>query len=158
MLEGIVLWLRHLHLVHNYGFAGLFFASLIGSTIFLPFSTEAAMLVLVASGANRLGVLLVATLGSVGGTLVNYYIGYAGIRFVDRCLKKEDTEKAHRMMNKYGWAGLFIVLATPIPFPVDPLTILCGAMRMDLKRFVAVVFLGKLIKYALVLGLLSLIF
>ena len=145
-------------LVRDYGLPGLFASSFIGSTIFVPFSTEVAMSVLVVAGVSKVGILAVATLGSVCGTMVNYYIGYQGLRLAGRYVRERDIKRARDIMNRYGWLGVFGVLAVPVSLPVDPLTILCGASRMDFREFTAVVLAAKLVKYALVLGLLSMLY
>lgn len=137
--------------VREYGLLGIFLASAAGSTIFLPLSAELTFPLLVAANVNRLAILAAATLGALAGTLVNYWLGYRGVRLADKYLKKEDLEKARRIMNRYGWVGVMAALAVPLPLPIDPLTILCGMIRMDLKEFIAAVAIGKAIKYALVL-------
>jgi membrane protein YqaA with SNARE-associated domain len=145
-------------LAREYGLGGLFAASLLGSTIFFPFSAEVAITALAAAGVSKIAILLTATVGSILGSAVNYYLGYRGISLADRYVKKEDLAKASRIMNRYGWAGVFAALALPLPLPVDPLTVLCGAAKMSFREFVAVVAAGKALKYSLVLGALSLIF
>ncbi len=138
--------------VREYGLIGIFLASAAGSTIFLPLSAELTFPILVAANVNRLAILVAATLGALAGTLVNYWLGYRGVKLADKHLKKDDLETARRIMNRYGWIGVMAALAVPLPLPIDPLTILCGITRMDLKEFVAAVAIGKAIKYALVLG------
>jgi len=145
-------------LVRHYGLPGLFISSFIGSTIFVPFSAEVGVLALAVAGVDKLAILTVATAGSVAGTLVNYYIGYKGIGFAGRYVKKEEISKAEHTMNRYGWLGLFGVLVIPMPLPVDPLTILCGAGKMDVRIFIATVAAAKAVKYAIVLGLVTLVF
>ena len=137
--------------VREYGLIGIFLASAIGSTIFVPLSAELTFPILVAAQVNRLAILVAATVGALLGTLVNYWLGYRGVSIADKYLRKEDLEKAHKIMNRYGWVGVMVALAVPVPLPIDPLTILCGITRMDLKEFIAAVVVGKAIKYALVL-------
>ena len=139
-------------LVGTYGLAGLFAESFIVSTIFVPFNVEFAFPILLASGVQGIPILIVATLGSVAGTLVNYYIGLKGIKLAHRYIKDEKIEKATHMMNRYGWAGLLAVVTIPV-FPVDPITVLCGATKMNIKEFTAAVTIGKLLKYAIILDL-----
>jgi membrane protein YqaA with SNARE-associated domain len=145
-------------LVREYGLGGLLVSSFIGSTIFVPFSTELAIIALASAGVNKFAILVAATVGSVSGCLVNYYIGFAGMTAMQKYISKKDEETAHDLMNRYGWVGLLVALAIPVSLPVDPLTILCGSTKMHLGLFVLVVTLGKALKYALVLGLMSVLF
>jgi membrane protein YqaA with SNARE-associated domain len=150
--------LEHLTLlVREYGLIGLFISSMAGSTIFIPFSVELTFPFLAAAGVSKYHILISATLGSFTGTLSNYLIGLWGIKTAEKHVKKVDVERAHQFMNKYGWAGLITVLAVPIPLPVDPITIVCGMVKMRLSEFTAAVIIGKTIKYAIILGLIKLL-
>ncbi|MBD3387640.1 MAG: hypothetical protein GF416_01200 [Candidatus Altiarchaeales archaeon] len=144
-------------IVKDYGLFGLLVSSFMGSTIFLPFSVELTFPFLVKAGMPRLAIMFFAALGSLGGTLLNYSIGNKGMNYVLKYTKLDDVNRAKNLMDRYGWAGLFIVLAFPVPFPVDPLTLFCGAAKMEPKRFTTVVFTAKLLKYALTLGVISII-
>jgi membrane protein YqaA with SNARE-associated domain len=158
MLDFFITWLRSHHLVYNLGLSGVFLLSFVGSTIFVPFPSEPLLLMAVAAGANKFWVVIIATIGSVGGTLVNYYLGFEGITIINKYLRKEDSEKAKHLMNKYGSFGLFTIMTLPLSLPVDPITVVCGIVKMDVNRFTTIVFLSKLIKYSFILGLFSLIF
>lgn len=138
------------------GLPGLFLASLIGSTIFIPFSIEVTFPLFSASGLSKPSIWFFTTLGSYFGTVINYYVGVTGVKLTGKYLKPENLEKAKKLMNKYGWAGLFIALILPLPLPVDPITVLCGMAKMNFKEFTIVVLSGKAVKAALVLGLISL--
>ena len=154
MLDWLLDWV--LTLVQHHGLAGLLISSFLISTIFFPFSVEITFPVLIQAGIHKLSILLVATFGSLAGTLVNYYLGYKGMGLLNRYVKKEEMEKATTMMNKYGWIGLLAAISTPF-LPVDPITILCGATKMNILEFTVAVLLGKLVKYAIVLGLIEII-
>lgn len=142
------------HLVAQYGLFGLFFSSIIGSTIFVPFVTELLFVPLLELGLNPYMIVVVAALGSMFGSTINYFIGFLGSKYLEK-IKKEDVKNAKRISNKYGAVGLFIALVLPLPLPVDALTILAGIGRMNIYLFLAIVFLAKLIKYSAVVGLLS---
>lgn len=147
-------------LAQQYGFAGLFAVSASGSTIFVPFSVEIALVPLAAAGLNPVMLVLVAAAGSLLGSSFNYALGFYGAgwfekRFMKKKNQKEEIKKAEELADKYGWLGLFVLLSLPIPLPVDALTILAGAGRMDLKIFLPVIFFSKFIKYSIVVGLLG---
>jgi len=139
----------------QYGLFGLFLGSFLSSTIFLPLPAEP----LIATAALYFDlylVVFVATIGSTLGTCVNYGIGFLGEKAVEKRIGKEKILKAQNFMNRYGWPGLLFIIAIPIPgLPVDPITIIPGLAKMRFKEFLVVVFAGKLIKYALFVGLFS---
>ncbi len=149
MLESLIAFVR------EFGLVGLFITSAAGSTIFVPFSAELTFPVLLKVGVSRLWILVASVLGSYLGTIVNYVLGERSMHYALKCIKKTDLEKAHKLMDKYGWFGVLTLLAAPLPLPVDPVTILCGATKMNFKEFTAVVIVGKLIKYAIILEILS---
>jgi len=144
--------------IHGFGLIGLLFSSFIGSTIFFPLSVEFSFPILVKTGVPKLAIILFATLGSVSGTMVNYLLGKKGIRYIEKRTDKIQVDQATNLMNKYGWAGIFLALALPIPLPVDPLTLLCGATKMNYTHFILVVLLAKTLKYALTLGVVVIVF
>lgn len=144
-------------LVAQYGLVGLFIVSAMGSTIFIPFSAELTFPVLASAGVWKVAILLSATFGGVAGSWINYWIGTSGLKAVRKKMGKGDIKKAHDIMNKYGALGITLALALPLPLPVDPITILCGVSKMNFRLFTLAVFTGKLMKYALVLGIVSIV-
>lgn len=142
-------------LVLEYGLLGLFFSTLIGSTIFLPFSAEPILLIVLKLGLDPYAILFTATIGSVIGTLVNYTLGYYGAGFIRDHVNNQRAHETKKWVDRYGWMGLLALLVLPLPLPVDPVTILFGVARMNLLEFTATVFLGKLVKYSIVLELLA---
>jgi membrane protein YqaA with SNARE-associated domain len=145
------------HLIVEYGLTGLFATSLVGSTIFIPFATELAFPPLLAAGVSPYKILFASVVGSTLGVWVNYLLGYYGIHIIRKYLKKEETHKAKKIMDKYGWLGLLLIFILPLPLPTDPLTVLCGISEMNPLEFTIVVLVGKIVKYGVAVGLLSLI-
>lgn len=148
MFHDVIAWL--VAMVVHYGIVGLFVSSLIGSTIFVPFSVEAVLPFLIGLKLDIYQILIAASLGATIGTCVNYGIGFFATELVEKRVGKANLKKAKDMMEKYSWPGLFLILAAPIPLPipVDPLTVLPGLAKMDFREFVVVVFFAKLAKYA----------
>jgi membrane protein YqaA with SNARE-associated domain len=141
-------------LVHQYGLFGLLAASFFSSTIFFPIPVE-PFLITVTPFFNSIFVVIVASIGSLLGTSVNYGLGFfLGAKTINKKVSKEKLDQAKRLTNRYGWSGLLFIIALPIPgIPVDPITIVPGIMRMNFLEFATVVFMGKLIKYSLFVGL-----
>ncbi|WP_332308335.1 YqaA family protein [Salinimonas lutimaris] len=130
------------------GWAGMFSSALLAATL-LPLGSEAVMLALLAAGYAPLPLVLTATAGNVGGSLLNYWLGrYAGRAGVQKWLKVSDTTylSAQHHFQKYGiWSLCFAWL----PVVGDPLTFIAGILRTSLPVFLLLVTLGKGGRYAL---------
>ena len=143
----------------QYGFFGLFITSFLGSTIFFPFAVELVIPPLLFYLKNLYLVVFTITLGSSLGTCINYGLGFLGASIIERRMGKEKINHARRVINKYGWPGLLFLIALPFPgLPVDPITVFPGMARMNFHEFIVVVFLGKLIKYSIFVGLFNSLF
>jgi len=142
----------------EYGYVGMFLISFLGSTIFFPFATEIVIAGFIGIGLNPFYIVLVSAIGSTLGSLVNYFLGKFGIEYYKEKLKKmKNKDKLSEIANKYGVLGLFVVLALPIPLPVDILTIAAGISEMDLKYFLIAVFLAKILRYSFYAGIIKVV-
>ncbi|MCX6695010.1 MAG: hypothetical protein NTU61_01775, partial [Candidatus Altiarchaeota archaeon] len=106
-------------IVLSYGLPGLLLASLIGSTIFVPFTTEILFPVLIKASISPVEIVLYAAFGSLLGTIVNYALGFYGTKLVQKHIQGANADKAQSIMDKYGWLGLFVIMVVPLPLPVD---------------------------------------
>ena len=59
-------------LLIQYGYVGMFLASLLAGSVF-PFSSEAVMAGLLAAGLNPWPLVVYGTIGNVMGSLFNYF-------------------------------------------------------------------------------------
>ncbi|HEX54964.1 MAG: hypothetical protein DRO94_00085 [Candidatus Altiarchaeales archaeon] len=143
-------------LIKGYGYLGIFIASFFGSTIFVPFAIE-FLLPPLSLSLDPITMVIIASLGSMSGTWVNYGLGFIGSEIIKKKIEYEKMEHAKHIMNKYGWFGLFIILILPFPLPVDPITIVPGIAKMNFLEFSIVVFVGKFVKYSIYLEIFSLI-
>ena len=128
------------------GYYGLFVAAFLAATI-LPLSSEIVLSTLLLSGLSPVSLVIIATIGNVLGSLVNYALGYwASVEVVKRWLKisEEEFVRAERRFVKYG---LFSLLFAWVPIIGDPLTVIAGALRIRLLWFVILVSAGKLTRY-----------
>jgi membrane protein YqaA with SNARE-associated domain len=133
-------------------YGALFLSAFLAATI-LPVSSEAVLAGLIAAGkGDPLALFAVSTVGNTLGSVVNWLIGRGIARFHDRPwfpVTRERYEVATRQFNRYGvWSLLFAWL----PFVGDPLTIVAGALRVPLGRFVLLVAIGKAARYAMVIA------
>lgn len=131
------------------GYAGLFIAAFLAATI-LPLSSELVLSALLVSGLSPTTLVLVATLGNVLGSLLNYMLGYwASLGIVKKWLKYSESEflRAEQRFKKYG---IFSLLFAWLPIIGDPITVVAGVLRIHLAWFLILVTVGKLTRYAVI--------
>jgi membrane protein YqaA with SNARE-associated domain len=131
-------------------YAGLFLTAFIAATI-LPLQSEAALAALLVSGEYPIWLLLlVASIGNIAGSVVNWGLGLSIEHVRDRKwfpVKPAALVKAQAWYHRYGrWT----LLLSWVPIIGDPLTIAAGIMRERLVVFVALVTLAKAGRYLIV--------
>lgn len=141
----------------QYGYLGLFFVSLLAATLVAAPSDVMAMS-MPQFGYNPWLVGFVATAGGFLGNLLNYGIGRYGAKFfLARYLESDSDDhreqkwlgRAERLYERYG---VWTLLLSGTPFVGDPLTTVAGGFGVNLAVFSVLVIIGKLIKFALLLG------
>lgn len=138
-------------------YLSLFITGFIAATL-LPASSEVLLLALFQQGLNPLWLWLSATAGNTLGSCVNWYLGHEILRFQHKRwfpVSSNSLQRAQRHFKRYGyWSLLFAWL----PVVGDPLTFVAGMLRMRFRTFVALVLIGKGVRYAVVLLLASQLF
>ncbi|MEI7875368.1 MAG: YqaA family protein [Alphaproteobacteria bacterium] len=133
-------------------YAGLFAASFLAATIF-PFQSELVLVGLLLGGDLSWPVLLaVATAGNVLGSVVNWGLGRFLLHFRDRRWFPVKPESYARMERCFARWGVWLLLFAWLPVVGDPLTVVAGALRVNLALFVVLVTLGKLGRYAVLVA------
>ena len=132
----------------EYGLIGLFIAAFIAATI-LPLSSEALLLVIIASTDQIMIPVLVASAGNISGSFLNYFLGWKGNRLVLNKLfrlTENEIEKASQRFIKYG---SFSMLFAWVPIIGDPLTVVAGLFKMNIWIFTILVSIGKFSRYVI---------
>ena len=122
----------------QYGYWGMLLAAILAGSFF-PFSSEAVLVGLMATGLDPWVLMIYGTIGNVLGSIVNYGIGRMGkMEWIEKYLhvKKEDLDRAHRFM-----AG---VLGSAI-------TIALGLMRSNIIITFVAITLGKIFRYIILI-------
>ncbi len=130
-----------------YGVPGLFLASFLAATI-LPFSSEILLVWLIGQSGNWIEPFIAACAGNILGSVVNYYLGYFGERFLFYNLfrlSQKTVEKASLRFRKYG---VYSLLFAWVPVVGDPLTVVAGAFKVRFALFLVLVSIGKIGRYA----------
>ena len=131
-------------------YLSLFIISFLAATI-LPFSSELTLAGLVATSSyNNLLLLIVASLGNVLGSVVNWILGFYSRNLSTKkwfLFKDEQIKKSSKWFNKFGrWSLLFAW----VPIIGDPLTLAAGLFRIRFIEFLVLVTIGKVSRYIIV--------
>ena len=130
-----------------YAYLGLFGAAFAAATL-LPLQSEALLVALLLGGGQPAGVLvLVASLGNVLGSLVNWWLGRYLERFHGRRWFPVSDRRLLQAQHWYGRYGRWSLLLSWLPVIGDPLTLVAGIMREPLWRFMLIVSLAKTLRY-----------
>ena len=95
-----------------------------------------------------LGLWLVATLGNVLGSLVNWWLGQRLEHYKERRWFPVSSRHLERARGPYQRYGHWTLLLSWMPLIGDPLTLVAGVMGEPLKRFLLLVTLAKGARYA----------
>gem|GEM_PF-86999 len=127
-------------------YLALFMAAFLAATL-LPAQSEAVMVGLLLAGHPWGWLLLVASVGNVLGSLVNWYLGRGLVHYRDRRwfpVKPATLERARGWYARYGrWS----LLLSWMPVIGDPLTLAAGVMREPLRVFLPLVAIAKTGRY-----------
>lgn len=130
----------------QYGYWGMLLAAFLAGSFF-PFSSEAVIVALMATGLDPWQLMIYGTIGNVLGSVVNYGVGRLGkMEWIEKYLhvKKKDLDKAHRFLAGRGaWMGFFAFL----PILGSAITIALGLMRSNIVITFIAITLGKVFRY-----------
>lgn len=130
----------------SYGYLGMLMAAFLAGSFF-PFSSEAVMVGLMATGLDPWMLMVYGTIGNVLGSVLNYCVGRMGkTEWFEKYLhvKPRDMQRAERFMAGRGaWMGFFAF----IPILGSAITILLGLMRANIVITFIAITLGKLVRY-----------
>lgn len=130
----------------------LFILALLSATL-LPGGSEVYLLTLAQETESQIWLLwLIATIGNTLGSAINYLLGRYLLHWQDRKwfpVSETQLIRGQKWFNRYGYWSLLLAWA---PLFGDALTLLAGIMRLKFILFVVLVFTGKAVRYALILG------
>jgi membrane protein YqaA with SNARE-associated domain len=136
-------------------YLSLFLISFLAATI-LPFSSELTLAgLMVTSNYDNLFLLIVASLGNVLGSVVNWILGFYSRNLSKKRwfpFKDKQIKKSSKWFNKFGkWSLLFVW----VPIIGDPLTLAAGLLRVRFIEFFILVTMGKVSRYLIIFYSLS---
>jgi membrane protein DedA with SNARE-associated domain len=152
MFVAIIYFDDQINKMAQWGYLGAFVISILGgSTIIVPVPGLAVMVALASAMDNPWQVALLGFSGVAGemiGAVLIYMTGQGAGKAISNN-KHGRVQKAYDKMldiirRRGGWA-LFAVAAIINPF-YYPAAFACGALRMEIKKYLIISLLGKIIK------------
>jgi membrane protein YqaA with SNARE-associated domain len=124
--------------------------SFLAATV-LPFSSEVALVAQIKAGLGATWPLVgAATIGNVGGSVFNWWIGSALRRFEGRSWFPFKPEQIADATARFNRRSIWVLLLSWVPIVGDPLTLVAGILRVPMKFFLPLVGVGKLARYVAV--------
>ena len=143
------------HLI-AYGYMGMGVAAFVAGSVF-PFSSETLLAGLQLAGLQPWPLFASATIGNVLGSMFNYWVGTFGrLEWIERYLhvKREKIERTQRWLQGHGaWMGFFCFL----PILGSALSVTLGYMRANPYLSFVSIFLGKALRYAILIWAVSIL-
>lgn len=133
----------------DYGYWGMGVLSFLSGTV-VPIASEALLVLFLNLGLNAIGITLVATLGNTLGGITCFMLGsLASKEWVMKFFKIPERRmaRADRMIEKYGYWTAAISF---VPVIGETLLVTLGVLRANKPKVIAVMALGKLLRYALI--------
>ncbi|HGY56351.1 MAG TPA: DedA family protein [Caldithrix abyssi] len=130
----------------HYGYIGLFAASFLAATI-LPLSSEAVLFFMIQQSNEWALPVLVASVGNVLGSIVNYWLGYKGSYALLQKILRMNEDAVQRAVSRYQKYGKYSLLLAWVPVIGDPLTVAAGLFKTPFTVFIILVTIGKTSRY-----------
>lgn len=131
--------------VETYGLIGTFVISLFESFIF-PVPTAFFVAPATALGADPFWVAVVATLGSLIGAVIGYFLGLRlGHPVAVRLFKKKRMDKVEKWYGKWGEWIVLIAAAGPLPFKI--VTWCSGIFELNFKKYMVFCAIGRTFQF-----------
>lgn len=139
-----------IQLLIDWGYAGLFLSALLAGSI-VPFSSELVMMALVKIGLSPVICVIAATLGNTIGGMTCYYMGRLGkTDWIEKYFKVK-KEKIDKMQHFLQGKGALMAFFAFLPFVGEAIAIALGFMRSNVLLTASSMFIGKLIRYIVML-------
>jgi len=143
MIETVIAFLKLF--VATYGIPGLFVV-MVAQAVVAPLPSDIFPVLAVMLGMHPVMVILVASLGSTVGGVVDFYMIRRGAKpYFERMMSKRRIEKVEKWFDRWGAYGLVLGRAAPF-ISSDVLAYVAGISNMSLKTFVPLAFLGVLLR------------
>ena len=132
----------------------ILFISAFGAATLLPLQSELVLLGLLSQPDYMpLILLLVATIGNVLGSCVNWWLGLKVDHFKHKKWFPVSEKQLQRAEYHYQKYGVWSLLLSWVPIIGDPLTLLAGVLKTPFSKFLMLTILAKGGRYLALYGL-----
>ncbi len=128
-------------------YLAVFLSAFVAATL-LPAQSEAVLSFYILSAPQTVfALILVATVGNVLGSVVNWIVGFYATRFQNRKWFPATPSQMQRAEKFYRKYGRYSLLLSWVPFIGDPITVIAGVLREPILSFLLLVTIAKLARY-----------
>jgi len=132
------------NIINNYGFLGVFIATILAGTI-LPLGSPGLIVIAASLGVHPIPLALIATIGFTIGMAINYGLAYSfGKAYVIKKIGEEKLEEITRIWINWGLRIYLIFGFIPV-LPIEILSFLCGLLKMRFSLFITLTFIPRFI-------------
>jgi len=119
------------------------------SPIPIPGSMDIVLIILSARAREPwLYYAMMATAGSLVGGFVTYRLARKGGRSaLERRFPHLQVVKINELFARWGFSAIAVPAVLPPPFPITPFLIAAGAMQYPLRKFLAALAVGRIVRY-----------
>ena len=132
---------------------GALVLSFLDSTLFfvIPFGNDALLIYLTAHRPEMFWLYpLLMTTGSVLGAWLTYWIGCrAGEKELPRFVSTRHIERLEQRVKDSGAGTLALAAVLPPPFPLTPFVLMCGALKINRTRFLALFAAMRIVRFGI---------
>jgi membrane protein YqaA with SNARE-associated domain len=147
-MKYVIAWAQAFAL--SIGGLGLFFVAFIDASVLsLPEVNDILIVYMVTkSPSYLLYYAVMATAGSIGGSLVVYYLGRkGGEALLRRQFSREQIDRMQGRFKRYGMAAVVVPAMLPPPVPLKLFVLGAGVAGMPAGRFAWAVGIGRGVRY-----------
>ena len=147
-MKYVIAWAQAFAL--SIGGLGLFFVAFIDASVLsLPEVNDILIVYMVTTSPSFLVYYAaMATAGSIGGSLVVYYLGRkGGEALLRRQFSSEQVDRMQARFSRYGMAAVVVPAMLPPPVPLKLFVLGAGVAGMPAARFASAIGIGRGLRY-----------
>lgn len=116
----------------------------------MPLGIDAVVMYLAARDERLFWIYpLAATVGSVAGAALTFWIGYKiGEAGLDRLIPAKRLERLRARVRTSGALAFAVPALLPPPFPLTPFVLTCGALQVSRRIFFSTFALMRLLRFS----------
>jgi membrane protein YqaA with SNARE-associated domain len=138
-------------LLRSLGGVGLVILGVVDSSVIPTFGSLDALTAILVVKNHDLWPYYAAA--STAGSLIGAYVTYrasakAGESWLEKSIGKRRSRQVQGLLNRWGFAAVFVSCVAPPPFPTSPFFIGAGALRYPQGKFISAVVAGRALRYS----------